>query len=252
MKQPRKIADMTFELPGYEIKEDVIEFTDYSFPPSKLTENGQVASADILDINLLGTPPEVRVGGELLFIPTLLRDELANFAYANNIKIVRRYDVWADILRPSVDNSLEDDEKAEITDRLRSVGLDDQLVLELQSRLGPAVQLFGFLSGHWEHQGRGLFAMLEATNPSTFPIPLGRTASMLSTLIGAPNKPLFTEEEFEIIYNDAMRIALVGSVKEQELEEVSEKAPWADVTALDGTVTRYFRTVKRRIPRNKS
>jgi hypothetical protein len=142
---------------------DHIVFTTYAFPWASLHPHGVLRACDIRDAWLEGGPPEIRTrSGETLFASRDDRAALAEFCRRHSIPLVRRLDVWGNLLEPFLDTEFGPDHAAATDARLRAAGLPQAEIDSIRARLTPLMRSYNFDSGLWEWCDLGLFDLLNA------------------------------------------------------------------------------------------
>ncbi|WP_143466939.1 hypothetical protein [Lentzea kentuckyensis] len=158
--------------------QDHIAFAGYEFPWASVHPHGVVPVSSIRDAYVAVGPLEVRThAGETLFLPWDDRDGLAEFCRRHDIALVRRLDVWGNLLDPFLDTEFSDAEVAATDARLRAVGLSQESIDATRARVGPLMRSYNFDSMLWEWGHLGLFDLLKAMNGTlvdpALPVALG-------------------------------------------------------------------------------
>ncbi|WP_280232525.1 hypothetical protein [Nocardia cyriacigeorgica] len=139
---------------------DRVRFGDEHLSAADLPADGhEVSAADIRDADPAAIPPEIRTRtGITLFVSATQRAELGGFCAAHSIPIVRRFDVWAELLEPYLDTEFSDHDQRATIARLERVGIDADEVARIRERVGPVVDAYNALVWEWVHLGlRDLF-----------------------------------------------------------------------------------------------
>ncbi len=177
---------------------DWIEIMDYEFFPATVYPNTKIFAREIEFINILGAPPEIKIGNELIFITDMNKVELFKFGVRNHIKIPNNkkekpFDIWWGILGKFLDIVNFEKQDKIILKELEFHGLDAKIVKTWRDRVQNAMVSYKFLdTGYWDWGHLGQWDMLQAH---------------LSCIekIG--------EDEFEKLYWDSMKVALLGYEK---------------------------------------
>ncbi|MDT7788454.1 MAG: hypothetical protein QOF58_6873 [Pseudonocardiales bacterium] len=146
---------------------DHLVFTTYAFPWASVYPHGTLAASAIRDASVDAGPPEIRTrAGETLFVSWEDKAGLAQFCLRHSIPLVRRLDVWANLLEPFLDTEFGPEHEASTDARLREVGLPQREIDAIRERFTPLMRSYNFDSGLWEWCDLGLFDLLNALNGS--------------------------------------------------------------------------------------
>ncbi|MEV6238614.1 hypothetical protein [Lentzea sp. NPDC051838] len=144
---------------------DHIVFTSYEFPWASVYPHGVLRAEDIRDAYVEAGPLEIRTrSGETLFVAIDDKAGLAEFCERHSIPLVRRLDVWSNLLDPFLDTEFSPAEEAATDARLRGVGLSQESIDSIRDRVGPLMRSYNFDSMLWEWADLGLFDFLKALN----------------------------------------------------------------------------------------
>ncbi|MEV4145789.1 hypothetical protein AB0J40_19105 [Amycolatopsis sp. NPDC049691] len=150
--------------------EDHICFRQYPFAGASVHPTGVVTPDRIRDAEPGATPPEIRTTrGETLFVPHDRRAELEEFGHRHGIAVVRRRDVWADLLEPFLDTEIGAEAERATDERLHRAGIPRPEVRRIRDRLTPLMTAYNFDSMLWEWAYLGLFHLLSAVNGPLVP-----------------------------------------------------------------------------------
>lgn len=150
--------------PQIEIRfhDDEIEFCSYYYPPASVYPSAKIAGSDIREIDPDCAPPEVRIEGEILFVPATMREELRRFAHRHSIPIVKRIDVWDLLLEPFLDTEFNEDQQKRTLDTLEECRISRDESEVIRRFVADAMMAYNFTSALWEWVHLGLFDALEA------------------------------------------------------------------------------------------
>ncbi|MGK3208019.1 hypothetical protein [Amycolatopsis sp. MEPSY49] len=150
--------------------EDHICFQQYPFAGASVHPTGVVTPDRIRDAEPRATPPEIRTTrGETLFVPHDRRAGLEEFCRRHGIAVVRRRDVWADLLEPFLDTEVGAEAERATDERLQRAGIPRSEVTRIRERLTPLMTAYNFDSMLWEWAYLGLFHLLSAVNGPLVP-----------------------------------------------------------------------------------
>jgi hypothetical protein len=144
---------------------DHILFPGYEFPWASVYPHGVLPASDIRDASLVPAPPEIRtLTGETLFLSPGDKAGLAEFCRRHTIPVVRRLDVWGNLLEPFLDTEFSASHQSATDARLRAVGLTQESIDAIRHRLAPLMRSYNFDSMLWEWADLGLYDLLKALN----------------------------------------------------------------------------------------
>lgn len=142
---------------------DHIVFSSYAFPWASVHPHGVLPASAVRDAYVESGPLEIRTrSGETLFASWDDKAGLEEFCRRHSIPLVRRLDVWANLLEPFLDTEVGAEEEAATDSRLRSVGLSQPEIDSIRARLAPLMRSYNFDSGLWEWCDLGLYDLLNA------------------------------------------------------------------------------------------
>jgi hypothetical protein len=144
------------------IEPDELIISDYLFEPSIAFRKPNIQVSQITDIDLNAYPPTVRVGDEVIFLSSQHKDNLRLFAYANQIPITERPDIWSWILEPFLDTEFTNDTNERVNHLLRRYGLDENAVTELRNEIKIQMLKYNFDTMLWEWVNLGANDALSA------------------------------------------------------------------------------------------
>ncbi|MFX1451048.1 MAG: hypothetical protein ACFFCM_09410 [Promethearchaeota archaeon] len=165
---------------------DKIEFVDYDFLPASVYPNKKIDAKEILEVDINQAPPTLRIKNELIFISAVKSNELEAFAQKNNIKIIKRFDIWHSILEPFLDTQFSEAQQQETLQNLKKFGLKKDEVQKLRERVKDPMIDYNYKSLMWDWAHLGQFDLLEA------------------------HKYTLNEDEFKKLYWESMKIALLA------------------------------------------
>ena len=176
-----------------------IRYSSYPFPPASVFPSGVVAPEAIAEVDIEATPPEVRLrSGETLFVSAVKKDALRVFAFAHNIELVQRVDIWGWISEPWVDVQHEQSELDNLVNWLGECGVSKSEVLALWQQLNAPMHAYNIESGLWDWVHLGLCSVLDA---------------LMGTLSGEIHK--LDPVDFQRFYWEAMRIARLAPTRKE-------------------------------------
>lgn len=144
-----------------------IVFLNYPFRPASIFPDGFVRAADIRDIDPAMLPPEVRLkSGEILFAYGVDPAELEKFAQHNHVPLVKRRDVWHDLMEPYLDTQISESQQQETLRRLEKQGFTLEEIERIRKRLKRPMISYNVHA--WEEYHLGLFEALEAVARKSF------------------------------------------------------------------------------------
>jgi len=77
------------------IEPDSTTINNYPFNPSIVYKRPKILVSDIINLDIKSVPPTIKVGSELIFLLSVLKDKLLLFSGVNHIPIVEREDIWS-------------------------------------------------------------------------------------------------------------------------------------------------------------
>lgn len=178
-----------------EFQDDAIEFRNYQYPPASIYPSGKISTSEIIEIDPGQTPPEVRIKGEIFFVPATLKEELRRFALEHSIAIVVRVDMWDYLLEPFLDTEFDEDHKERTLRTLEECGVSRNESEEIRRFVADAMIAYNFTSMLWDWTHLGLSDVLDAFR---------------GVLSGRRHR--LAPREYEAFYWRAMEIACKGKI----------------------------------------
>lgn len=142
--------------------EDHIEFRSYPYPPASIYPSGNIAVSAIREVDADRAPPEVRIDGEILFVPATMKEELRRFVTEHSIPVVRRIDVWDLLLDPFLDTQFTSEDEERGLRVLEENGVSRNESEEIRAFVADAMKAYNWISMLWEWVHLGLFDVLDA------------------------------------------------------------------------------------------
>jgi hypothetical protein len=169
---------------------DHIEFSSYPYQPSSIYPSGNIPISAIREVDPGTAPPEIRIDGEILFIPATMKEEFQRFILENSLPVVKRIDVWDILLDPYLDTEFTKEDEERGYRILENCGISIIESNELRAFVADAMKAYNWTSMLWEWIHLGLFDVLEA----------------FRGVLSGPNYKL-APREYEEFYWRAMEIA---------------------------------------------
>ena len=157
-----ELSEMFVKLGDISIGSNTIHFDNYPFAPSIAFNKKTLAADEIVNIDLKGIPPTIRIGDELIFVPATLNTELAEFAAANHIPVVDRKDLWSWLLEPFVDTEYTSEMHERLSRSLASYGLTEEKVLAIRDEVQIQMLKYNFDTMLWDWVHLGALDALSA------------------------------------------------------------------------------------------
>jgi hypothetical protein len=157
---------------------DHIVFSSYPFPWASIYPHGVLPASAVRDAYVESGPLEIRTrSGETLFASWDDKAGLEEFCRRHSIPLVRRLDIWGNLLEPFLDTEFSPADEAATDARLRACGLPQPEIDAIRARLAPLMRSYNLDSGLWEWCDLGLYDLLKAlsgtlVDPALLP-PLG-------------------------------------------------------------------------------
>lgn len=145
-----------------DFSESGIAFAQYPYPAASLAATGKVAWSHVVSIDSTATPPEIRVLGEILFVPAPMREALVEWSVRHCVAHVRHIDVWALLLEPYLDTAFTDDDADRTLRVLEANGVTNTEVAQVRTEVGICMRRYNLESGLWDWCHLGLLDLLEA------------------------------------------------------------------------------------------
>ncbi len=140
--------------PDVAFGEGAIAFWSYPYPGASVFPRGEVRAENVAEVVTNFRPPAIRTrAGEFLVLPAGALDAARAFARAHQIPEVRRVDVWALILEPFMDATVDRGARRRMRESLRRCGLTPLRVFLLRWRLSFRVEFVHCVHFRWQHYG---------------------------------------------------------------------------------------------------
>jgi hypothetical protein len=160
-----------------------ISFKGYPFRDSIAYQKGIIHVADIENVDITSFPPQIKVNNELIFISAQHKAQLEKFSIENNIKLVRRVNLWALILEPFLYIEFDEKHDERTYSILKKYNVEKELVDALRNRIRKPMIVFD--SVYWDWHSLDSYDVLIAMRPT------------------------LTKKEFTKFYAEVMEIALI-------------------------------------------
>lgn len=170
-----------------------IRFASYPYPPARCVATGGVEWRQAKSIDSTALPPELRIDGEILFVPAESRDALIEASSRHGVADIRYVDIWSLLLEPFLDTAFTDDNEQRTQSVLLANGVREGEVTRVRSEVGECMRRYNQNSGLWDWRHLGLMDVLDAHR--------GRLSGRACRL---------SDEAFERFYWAAMELALRG------------------------------------------
>jgi hypothetical protein len=179
-----------------EFSESGVRFFAYSYPPASVFPSGEIAWSRVAEVDPSATPPEIRVGGEILFVAATTKRLLGEWCAHYAIPVVQRVDIWGLLLEPFLDTEFTSADEERTRRMLGANGVSDEEAVRIRHEVGECMERYNIASGLWDWCHLGLSDVLDAR--------MGRLAGDACRL---------AEEDFKVFYWAAMELALRGNPK---------------------------------------
>lgn len=134
--------------------DDSITFRSYPYPGASVYPSGVVGAAEVAELVSNFRPPALHTrGGEFLVLPADCLEAARGFAERHGIPVVRRVDVWALILEPFMEASVDRAERRQMREVLARCGLSPLRVFLLRWRTSFRVEFLHCVHFRWQHYG---------------------------------------------------------------------------------------------------
>ena len=180
----KEVNDLLVSTGQLKIESDYLEIDGYPFQPSIAYGQTKISSDMIDEIDIESYPPTIKVKDELIFLTSEKRNELKEFAHRNNIKAIKRPDIWGWILEPFLDTEFTQETDERLTRLLSEYGLTKEIVSSIRKEVKTQMLKYNFDTMLWEWGGLGAEDVLKA---------------MLTK---------YDEDNFKEFYNKVMKLAL--------------------------------------------
>ncbi|MCC6462067.1 MAG: hypothetical protein IT260_16450 [Saprospiraceae bacterium] len=145
-----------------EFETQAIVLKKYPCPPATVFPDARIPASAITEVWTNSSPPALRMGEELLFVPAEKKAELLSFALLHNIPVTDRHSNWEWIAAPFLDTETTAEDLARYQDLLAQQGLDAAEVAQLRREIEAAMLAYNFDTMHWEWVSLGLWDVLVA------------------------------------------------------------------------------------------
>ncbi len=180
----KEVKDLLVSSGQLRIENDYLEIDSYPFQPSIAYGQIKISSDIIEEIDIESYPPTIKVKNELIFLTSENRDELKEFALRNNLKTIKRPDIWGWILEPFLDTEFTKETDERLTRLLNEYGLTKEIVNEIRKEVKIQMLKYNFDTMLWEWAGLGAEDVLKAMRTK------------------------YDEEGFRVFYDKVMKLAL--------------------------------------------
>ncbi len=162
--RPETPLDEAPPLPELELGADSITFRHYPYAPADVYPDGVLPASEVTELVANFRPPAFGTrAGDFLFFPQAMLAEARAFCDRNDIPVVRRIDVWALVLEPFMDATVDRATRKRMRDALRRCGLSGARLLFLRWRTSFRVEFIHCV--HFRFQHYGLADVLDAMQP---------------------------------------------------------------------------------------
>ena len=167
------------------IESEFLQIDDYPFQPSIAYGMTKIFVDTIEEIDIESYPPTIKVKDELIFLTSEKRDELKAFARRNDLRTVKRPDIWGWILEPFLDTEFTKETDERLTRLLNEYGLTKETVDSIRKEVKTQMLKYNFDTMLWEWGGLGAEDVLKAMRTK------------------------YDKEDFKEFYDKVMKIALL-------------------------------------------
>ncbi|MGB3342576.1 MAG: hypothetical protein WBA61_01560 [Aequorivita sp.] len=181
----KEVNDLLVSTGQLRIGSDFLQIDDYPFQPSIAYGQTKIFVDTIDEIDIESYPPTIKVKDELIFLTSEKRDELKAFARRNDLRTVKRPDIWGWILEPFLDTEFTKETDERLTRLLNEYGLTKETVDSIRKEVKTQMLKYNFDTMLWEWGGLGAEDVLKAMRTK------------------------YDEEDFEEFYDKVMKIALL-------------------------------------------
>lgn len=159
---PEEVSQLLVKLGDSVFEQDGILFENYPFAPSFAYTHKKVYTGVIIDVDVSGMPPTIRVGNELLFVSATKKEELTEWATTNNIPVVKRDDLWGWLLEPFLDTEYLEDMHERLKGLLAKYGLAEPQVTAIRDEVAEQMLKYNFDTMLWDWVHLGAMDVLSA------------------------------------------------------------------------------------------
>ena len=168
------------------IGEDFLKIENYPFEPSIAYKQNIFKANQIDDIDVKSYPPTFRIGNEIVFLGSDMKERLEVFAAKNGVKTVERSWIWGWILEPFLDTEYTAETDQRLTKLLESHGLTAGQVKSIRAEVETQMLKYNFDTMLWEWGGFDASDVLKAMRTK------------------------YKKDEYEDFYRRVMEIALLS------------------------------------------
>ncbi len=158
----KEVNDLLVSSGQLRIESDFLQIDDYPFQPSIAYGQTRILVDTIDEIDIESYPPTIKVKNELIFLTSEKRDELKEFARRNNLRTVKRPDIWGWILEPFLDTEFTKETDERLTRLLNEYGLTKETVDSIRKEVKTQMLKYNFDTMLWEWGGLGAEDVLKA------------------------------------------------------------------------------------------
>ena len=181
----KEVNDLLVSIGQLRIESDFLQIDDYPFQPSIAYGQTKIFVDTIDEIDIESYPPTIKVKDELIFLTSEKKDELKAFARRNDLRTVKRPDIWGWILEPFLDTEFTKETDERLTRLLTEYGLTKETVDLIRKEVKTQMLKYNFDTMLWEWGGLGAEDVLKAMRTK------------------------YAEEDFTEFYDKVMKIALL-------------------------------------------
>lgn len=180
----KEVNDLLVSTGQLRFESDFLQIDDYPFQPSIAFGKTKIFADTIAEIDIESYTPTVKVKDELIFLTSERRDELKAFARRNDLRTIKRPDIWGWILEPFLDTEFTKETDERLTRLLNEYGLSKETVTSIRKEVRTQMLKYNFDTMLWEWGGLGAQDVLKAM------------------------RTRYDENEFKEFYDRVMKIAL--------------------------------------------
>ena len=146
----KEINELLVSMGTLSVGTDFLKLENYPFEPSIAYSQIIFTADQIDDFDFQSGPPNMRIGGELLFLSVVYKNSLKKFAFRNSIKVVERSNIWDWILEPFLDTEYSKENDQRIAVLLENYGLAREEVTSLREEVETQMLKYNFDTMLWE------------------------------------------------------------------------------------------------------
>jgi len=158
----KEVNNMLVSSGQLRIESDYLQIDGYPFQPSIAYKQTKIRKDIIDDVDIEFYPPTIRIKDELIFLTSERRDEIKKFAHRNDLKTVKRQDIWSWILEPFLDTEYTKETDKRLTKLLNDYGLTNELVKSIRKEVKTQMLKYNFDTMLWEWVALGAEDVLKA------------------------------------------------------------------------------------------